>query len=91
MKQKLAVMVALALALVSGACKKEERRERVAASYSSVSKATERPMPTREPPTAAVGTDGVPVEEDYEVRAAASITEANLAAKLAELERELRL
>jgi hypothetical protein len=33
----------------------------------------------------------VPAEEDYEVRAASAITEANVQAKLTELERELSL
>jgi len=90
MKRQLGLILLLALALVSVACK-EERSKRVAASYSSVTKATERPLPTREPQAVSVGVNAVPVEEDYEVRAASSITEANLAAKLAELERELRL
>ena len=90
MKLPLGAIALLVAALVSAACK-QERSERVAASYSTVSKATERPLPTRVPQTVAVGVDAVPVEEDYEARAASSITEANLAAKLAELERELRL
>jgi len=90
MKRQHGVILLLALALVSAACK-QERSERVAASYSTVSKATERPLPTRERQAVAVGIDAVPVEEDYEARAASSITDANLAAKLAELERELRL
>jgi hypothetical protein len=91
MKRQRAFILLVALALLSAACK-EERSERVAASYSTVSKATERPVPTRRVPQAvAVGTDAVPVEEDYEARATSSITDANLAAKLAELERELRL
>jgi hypothetical protein len=89
MKRQWLLILLLALALVSAACK--ERSERVAASYSTVTKATERPLPTRQPQAVAVGIDAVPVEEDYEVRAAASITEANLAEKLAELEREQRL
>jgi uncharacterized lipoprotein len=91
MKRKLSVILALALALLSAACKKEERSERVAASYSTFTKATERPLPKQEPQKVTVGIDAVPVEEDYEARAASSITEANLSAKLAELERELRL
>ena len=89
MTRPMAVGLLLAAALVSVAC--QERSERMAASYSTVSKATERPLPTRAPQAVAVGIDAVPVEEDYEVRAASSITEANLAAKLAELEREQRL
>jgi hypothetical protein len=83
------MILLLAAALLSAACK-QERSERLAASYSTVSKATERPLPTRAPQTVVVGIDAVPVEEDYEERAAWSITAANLAAKLAELERELR-
>jgi hypothetical protein len=89
MKRQLGVGLLLTAALVGAACK--ERSERMAASYSTVSKPTERPLKARQPQAIAVGVDAVPVEEDYEVRAASSITEANLAAKLAELERELRL
>ena len=90
MKRALAVLLVWTAPLSLAACK-EERSERVAASYSSVTRATERPLPTRrEPQAVAVGSDAVPVEEDYEARAASSITEANLPAKLAELERELR-
>ncbi|HKO49358.1 MAG TPA: hypothetical protein VJV79_16615, partial [Polyangiaceae bacterium] len=59
--------------------------QRVAASYSSVTKASERP-----PQKPFVGLAAVPAEEDYEVRATSSITDANLLDKLAELERELR-
>jgi len=83
-------MGVLAAALLSVGCK-EDRAERVAASYSTVTKATERPLAMREPPKAPEGVDAVPVEEDYEARADSSITEANFKAKLAELEQELRL
>ena len=91
MKRQLVFILLLPIAaLVSFACK-EQRSERIAASYSTVSKVNERPLPSREPLPVTAGTDAVPVEEDYEARAASSITEANFAAKLAELERELRL
>ena len=96
-RQLVVILLLLTGALVSPACK-EQRSERIAASYRTVSKASGRPLPSREPLAVsggsakmAVGTDAVPVEEDYEARAASSITEANFAAKLAELERELRL
>lgn len=89
MKRQLQVAAVLGLALAVSACK-GERSERVAASYSSAAKATERPLGQREPPSAA-RLDAVPAEEDYEVQAAASISEANLQAKVAELERELGL
>lgn len=80
----------LGLALASSACK-EERSERVAASYSSAAQRTERPLPVPQPQKLTVGLDAVPAEEDYEVRATSAITEANLQAKLAELEHELSL
>ena len=80
----------LALLLLGAACN-GSRSERVAASYSTVTKPTERSLPGDEPRRATSAIEAIPVEEDYEVRAAASITEANLAAKLLELERELRL
>ena len=94
MKRALTTMssasVAFALAIALTACR-EERTERVAASYSSSTKPTERPPAKREPQKLTVGVEAVPVEEDYELRAASDITEANLKAKLAELELELRL
>lgn len=89
MKHRLQLATVLSLALAVSACK-GERSERVAASYSSATKATEYPLPKREP-EAAARLDAVPAEEDYEVQAAASITLANLQAKVAELERELGL
>jgi hypothetical protein len=73
--------------LVSGC--REDRRERVAASYSSVSKPTFVPPPAHVPDKMAVGIDAIPTEEDYEERAATAISDANLARKLAELEREM--
>ncbi|HET7542031.1 MAG TPA: hypothetical protein VFK05_19325 [Polyangiaceae bacterium] len=90
MKSRLPLVFSLLLALAVSACN-EQRSERVAASYSSAAKRDARPF--REPPQPQrppSGLDAVPVEEDYEARAAANITEANLEAKLAELERELR-
>jgi hypothetical protein len=78
----------LVLACLTSGCK-EDRSERVAASYSSVSKPTVLPKPTRAPAKAPVGLDAIPTEEDYEERAASTITAANLARKLAELEKEM--
>jgi hypothetical protein len=88
MMRAVAVLALLAAALFAAGCK-QERSQRVAASYSTVSKATERPLPAREPPKLTSGISAVPVEEDYEARAASTITEANLNSELAELEREL--
>ncbi|HEY0465740.1 MAG TPA: hypothetical protein VGC79_16115 [Polyangiaceae bacterium] len=85
------VAVSLGVALATTACK-EERSHRVAASYSSAAQRTERPFRAPAPPQqAALGMEAIPTEEDYEVRAAQAISDANLQAKLAELERELRL
>jgi hypothetical protein len=82
----LAVAVGLLPAVV--ACK-SSRSERVAASYSSVTKPTYQPPPAPRPPEKLiVGIDSIPTEEEYEVRAASTITDANLPAKLSELERE---
>jgi hypothetical protein len=91
MKRKLLLALFLTLALAVSACK-EQRSERVAASYSSAAQRTERAFPTPAPPQKPLtGLDAIPVEEDYEARAASSITDANLETKLAELERELHL
>jgi hypothetical protein len=91
MKRGLWVAFSLALALGLAACN-TERSERVAASYSSAAKRTERPSPKpAQPQQPPIGLDAVPVEEEYEARAASAITEANLTAKLAEIEQELRL
>jgi hypothetical protein len=70
---------------------KQSRSERVAASYSSVSKPTILPVPpaVRAPQKATVGIEAIPTEEDYEERALATINEANLIRKLAELEKEM--
>ncbi|HYQ43922.1 MAG TPA: hypothetical protein VER11_18200 [Polyangiaceae bacterium] len=91
MKFELSTALLLGFALGTSACN-SERSQRVAASYSSAAERTERPFPTthrrQEPPT---GIEAVPTEEDYEARAASSITETNLKEKLAELEQELRL
>lgn len=80
----------LGAVLASTACK-EERSERVAASYSTWVQRTERALPKPQPQKLTVGQDAIPAEEDYEVRAASTITEANLQTKLAELEHELQL
>jgi len=82
----------LAFALGSNSACNSERSHRVAASYSSSAKRTERPFPApRHPQEPRSGIDAVPAEEDYEARAASHITEANLKTKLAEIEQELRL
>jgi len=86
----LPALVGLSLALGLSGCN-EQRAERVAASYSSSTKPSGNPLPLPRAATPAVGTDAVPVEEEYEVRAASSITPSNLQAKLSELEQELRL
>jgi len=90
MTHTLRAALLLGLALSALACQ-EERAQRVAASYSSVARRTERPFPTPRPtPKPLAGIDAVPAEEDYEARAAATITEENFEAKLTELEQELR-
>lgn len=85
------VFIALALLSLPLACK-EKRAERVAASYSSVTKPT-APLPATPHPHARdrvpVGLDSIPVEESYEERAATSITQASLRAQVTELEKEL--
>ena len=73
--------------LVSGC--EEERSQRVAASYSSVTRPTYPVAPKAAAAQAPVGIDAIPVEEDYEERAEANITEANLLNKLTELEKEM--
>jgi len=80
----------LAMALALAGCR-EERAQRVAASYSSSTKPSPAAPAPPAPRKVTVGVEAVPVEEDYEARAAATISAANLAAKSAELERELRL
>jgi len=89
MKRPLALwsLLFVGLLLVWGC--QEDRSQRVAASYSSVSKPTFSPPPVRVPAKAAVGIEAIPTEEDYEERAATTITDANLARKLAELEKEM--
>ena len=90
MTRRWAVVCLASVTVAAPACK-EKHSERVAASYSSVTRPTDRPPPAHEPPKLLVGIDAVPAEEDYEVRAASAITEANVQAKLTELERELSL
>jgi hypothetical protein len=90
MKRVLALLFVTALALTVGC--KEKRAERVAASYSSVTKPTDQPPPpqkSRAPEKIVVGLESIPVEESYEERATTTITEANLPAKVTELEKEL--
>jgi hypothetical protein len=83
-----ALVLVVAAAGLSAGCK-HERSQRVAASYSSVTKPTFHPVPKLEPEKVAVGSDGIPTEEDYEERAAATINAANLAAQLADFEKEM--
>jgi len=90
MRCRIVLLALFGAPLLSVGCK-EKRSERVAASYSTVTQATERPLPAHEAQKVPVGVDAVPVEEDYEVRATSSINEANMKAKLAEIEQELRL
>jgi hypothetical protein len=79
-----AIVLAL-LALVPLGCK-HDRTQAVAASYSSVT----RPAPVVAAPLSAMGVASIPVEEEYEERAASAITQANLAAQVAEIEKEIR-
>jgi len=85
------LLVSLCAAAVVGQACKSERSQRVAASYSSVTQPTYREPPKREPQKVLVGVEGIPTEEEYEDRAATSISEANVDAKLAELEKEMSL
>jgi len=80
---------ALLLACSTWGCKDNQRNERRAASYSSVSKPTYLPVPSREPAKVAAGIDAIPAEEDYEERAATTITKENLVSRLVELEKEM--
>jgi hypothetical protein len=64
-------------ALALAGCK-HDRSKAIAASYSSVTKPT--------PVAVAL----IPVEEEYEARAAVEITQANLAEQVSALEHELR-
>jgi hypothetical protein len=69
---------ALVLGALSLSACKHDRAKAIAASYSSVTK----PIPI------AIGT--IPVEEQYEARAAVEITSANLLEQVSALEKELR-
>lgn len=96
MKRALLLAVTLPLVILGllAGCK-EKRAERVAESYSSVTKPSDPlpPAPRRAGPRApdklAVGLDSIPVEESYEERAASTISEANLQERVTELEKEL--
>jgi hypothetical protein len=68
----------LALSALALAGCKHDRAEAIAASYSSVTK----PIP--------IAVALIPVEEEYEARAAVEITKANLAEQVSALEQELR-
>ena len=87
--KRLLIVIAAVVLLVQ-ACK-SERSQRVAASYSSVTKPVYREPPHRDSQQAQVGIEGIPTEEEYEDRAATTISEGNVAAKLAELEKEMSL
>jgi hypothetical protein len=95
MSRRLALVALAGLALLGlvAGCK-ERRAERLAESYSDEAKpsgqasAAARPGP-RAPAPVTVGIDSIPVEESYEERAASTITEATLQAKVTELEKEL--
>lgn len=76
------------LCCVAWGCK-EERSQRVAASYSSVTRPSHERAPQRAPAAPALGLDAIPTEEEYEERAAATITATNLVSKLTELEKEM--
>jgi hypothetical protein len=65
---------------------KYDRKQAIAASYSSVTK----PIPVVEAPLSAIGVASIAVEEEYEVRSALAINSSNLVEQLAELEKELR-
>ena len=82
------ISTVLALVTLAMGCK-HDRTERVAASYSSVTKPTFHPVPKATAEPVPVGTDSVPTEEEYEERAANTITEANLKAQLTALEHEM--
>ena len=80
-----ALLVLVASASVGVAGCKHDKSKAVAASYSSISK----PTPIVTAPLSAQGIAAIPVEEEYEERSAAAITEANLAAQVAEIETEI--
>ena len=84
---KRVVLVAL-LAAVSVGCR-ADRPKRVATSYSSLTKPTFHPVPSAQPAKVPDGVDAIPAEEDYEARASATISEANLQAQLIALENEM--
>ena len=89
MKTAVALLYWGAVAGIVCGCK-EQRGERVAASYSSVTQPNDlSTAPAGLPEKMLVGVDTIPTEEDYEERAASSITAANLPSKLAELEKEM--
>lgn len=80
-----------ALLIALSACSKD-RSERVAASYSSATQPVSSSAPRVPSPQAlGVGLDAIPIEEDYEQRAASTIDASNLKARLAELEKEMSL
>jgi hypothetical protein len=75
---------ALALCALELAGCKHDRAQAIAASYSSVT----RPIPIA--PLSAIAIASIPVEEEYEVRSAMAISNANLAEQVSALEKELR-
>lgn len=82
-----AILVAcLACTLLLDTSCKQDRAQRVAASFSSVSQPAQRrrfTSPARPPDP------GMPVEEDYEDQARSSITAENVRTKLLEFEAEM--
>ena len=75
---RLVAVCGLAFCTLSLPACKHDRAKAIAASYSSVT----RPIPI------AVGL--IPVEEEYEARAAVAITSANLPEQVSSIEQELR-
>jgi hypothetical protein len=78
--------VALGLLVLLPAGCKRDRTQTIAASYSSAT----RPTQLVGAPVSAVGVASIPVEEEYEERSASAITQANLSAQVAEIEKEIR-
>lgn len=88
MRRFLGTVLLGAVTLAGTGCERD-RTERMAESYSTASKPTYREPPRPPPQIAPTGLAAISVEEDYEERAAITITAANLEAQLSELEKEL--
>jgi len=89
MKRGLFVVLLVGCGVSVTACR-EQRSQRVAASYSSAAKRTEHAFPAPSPQKPTLGIDAVPAEEDYQAHAAATIDDTNLEKELSAVERELR-